>query len=87
MARPYPSYPYLGLLVKLTSKNQLTLPEEVLAGFEGVKYFDVTKDKGEIVLTPVMTPADKIRVELLERGITEADMAKAVAWARRNTAD
>ncbi len=75
------------MLVKLTSKNQLTLPEEVLAGFEGVKYFDVTKDKGEIVLTPVMTPADKIRVELFERGITEPDMAKAEAWARRSTAD
>ena len=75
------------MLVKLTSKNQLTLPEEVLAGFEGVKYFDVTKDKGEIVPTPVMTPADKIRVQLLERGITEADMAKAVAWARQSTTD
>ena len=47
------------MLVKLTSKNQLTLPEEVLAGFEGVKYFEVTKDKGEIMLTPVMSPADK----------------------------
>ncbi len=75
------------MLVKLTSKNQLTLHEEVLAGFEGVKHFEVTKDKGGIVLAPVMSPADKIRVELLERGITEADMAKAVAWARRTTAD
>ena len=75
------------MLVKLTSKNQLTLPEEVLAGFEGVKYFEVTKDKGEIMLAPVMSPADKIRVELLERDITEADMAKAVAWARRTTTD
>ncbi len=73
------------MLVKLTSKNQLTLPEEVPAGFEGVKHFDVIKDKGEIVLTPVMTPADKIRVELLERGITEPDIAEA--WARRSTAD
>ena len=32
------------MLAKLTSKNQLTLPKAIMAGFEGVEYFDVTAD-------------------------------------------
>ncbi len=72
------------MLAKLTSKNQLTLPKTVIADFQGSEYFDVTKENGRIVLTPVrLTRAGAVRAKLAELNITEADVADAVAWARR----
>ncbi len=73
------------MLAKLTSKNQLTLPKAMIADFPGSEYFDVTKENGRIVLTPVrLTRADAVRAKLAELGISEADVAEAVAWARRD---
>ena len=72
------------MLAKLTSKNQLTLPKAVISDFGGTEYFDVTSEHGRIVLTPVrVVRADAVRARLAEVGITEADVADAVAWARR----
>ena len=71
------------MLAKLTSKNQLTLPKAVLASCRGTKYFDVTEDNGRIVLTPVrINRADAVPAKLADLGMTEDDMASAVAWAR-----
>lgn len=71
------------MLAKLTSKNQLTLPKAVLALCRGTKYFDVTEDNGRIVLTPVrINRADAVRAKLADLGMTEDDVAGAVAWAR-----
>ena len=39
------------MLAKLTSKNQLTLPQAVASAFQGTEYFDVTNENGRIVLT------------------------------------
>ena len=72
------------MLAKLTSKNQLTLPKAVIADFQGSEYFDVTKEHGRIVLTPVrLTRAGAVRAKLAELGISDADVDEAVAWARR----
>ncbi len=72
------------MLAKLTSKNQLTLPKAIVASFEGVEYFDVTTDNGRVVLTPVrLVRADAVRAKLAELGVSEADVAEAVAWARQ----
>ena len=72
------------MLAKLTSKNQLTLPKAVIADFQGSEYFDVTKENGRIVLTPVrVTRADAVRAKLAELGMSETDVADAVAWARQ----
>ncbi len=68
----------------LTSKNQLTLPKAVISAFQGTEYFDVTKENGRIVLTPVrLTRADAVRAKLVDLGLSEADVAEAVAWARQ----
>ena len=73
------------MLAKLTSKNQLTLPKAVIADFQGSEYFDVTKENGRIVLTPVrITRADAVRAKLAELGMSETDVADAVAWARQH---
>ncbi len=72
------------MLAKLTSKNQLTLPKAVIADFQGSEYFDVTKENGRIVLTPVrVNRANAVRAKLAELGMSETDVADAVAWARQ----
>lgn len=82
--------PYLltfsPMLVRLTSKNQLTLPKRVL-DLVGVgsapACFDVQVEDGRIVLTPARVgSADAVRQKLAELGVTEANVADAVAWAR-----
>ena len=71
------------MLAKLTSKNQLTLPRAVTAAVDAAEYFDVTAENGRIVLTPVrVNRADGVRAKLAELGLSEADIADAVAWAR-----
>ena len=55
-----------------------------MAGFEGVEYFDVTTEDGRVVLTPVgLGRPDAVRTKLAEVGISEDDVAGAVAWARQ----
>ncbi len=72
------------MLAKLTSKNQLTLPKRVLSSCPGARYFDVTEDNGRIVLTPVrLNRADAVRAKLADLGLTEKDVAAAVAWSRK----
>ena len=69
--------------VKMMSGNRINLPEELVRDFPGAGYFDVTKENGRIVLTPVpKMNIDDIRKKLADRGITEADIADAVRWAR-----
>jgi hypothetical protein len=70
-------------LAKLTSKNQLTLPKAVMQQAGGADYFDVVWENGRIVLTPVHPGgAARVRSRLAELGISENDVAEAVAWAR-----
>ncbi|HJP20916.1 MAG: AbrB/MazE/SpoVT family DNA-binding domain-containing protein [Alphaproteobacteria bacterium] len=71
------------MLAKLTSKNQLTLPKAVLSSCQGAEYFDVTEDNGRIVLVPVrLNRANAVRAKLADMGLSEDDVADAVAWAR-----
>ena len=71
------------MLSKLTSKNQLTLPKSVISDFPGIEYFDVSKDKGRIVLTPVnIAQAETVRAKP-ELGVTEDDITEAITWVRQ----
>jgi hypothetical protein len=76
------------MLAKKTSKNQLTLPKEVVKEFPGVDYFDAKVRGREIVLTPVkITPMDTsielVREKMVRLGIAETDVSDAVKWARK----
>jgi len=74
------------MLAKLTAKNQLTLPKRAIEAVGSPTYFQVEVDEGRIVLSPArMGAADEVRRKLAELGITEADVADAVAWARRKS--
>ena len=75
------------MLTKKTTKNQLTLPRDIVKEFPGIQYFDAVVEKRRIVLTPVlMMPADgsldAIREKTAAMGITSEDVRKAVSWAR-----
>lgn len=67
----------------MTSKNQLTLPKSVVQEVGAAEYFDVEVREGQIVLTPVrIQRGDAVRAKLAALGLTEADVANAVRWAR-----
>lgn len=76
------------MLAKKTSKNQLTLPKEIVKEFPDTDYFDVTVKERKIILMPVrITHADitleGVRNKLHKLGITENDVTEAVKWARK----
>lgn len=75
------------MLAKLTSKNQLTLPKDLLRQLPRVEYFEATIDGGAIVLRPVQVVSvldlERVRDAVAEAGAREEDVADAVAWARR----
>jgi len=76
------------MLAKKTSKNQLTLPKEIVKAFPDTEYFDVSVKDRRIVLMPVkITPADMtlegIRDKMAKLGVTAGGVAEAVKWARK----
>jgi translation initiation factor IF-1 len=71
------------MLAKITSKNQLTLPKSITQAVGPAEYFDVQARDGQIVLTPVrIQRGDAVRAKLADLGLTDADVADAVVWAR-----
>jgi hypothetical protein len=75
------------MLAKMTSKNQLTLPKAVVTAVGATEYFDVAVHQGQIVLTPVrIQRGDAVRSKLAALGLTDADVADAVRWARTASA-
>ncbi len=76
------------MLAKKTSKNQLTLPKEIVKSFPNAEYFDVSVKDRKIILMPVKITGEsitleKVREKLEKLGITEGDVAEAVRWARK----
>ncbi|MBE9197964.1 MULTISPECIES: AbrB/MazE/SpoVT family DNA-binding domain-containing protein [unclassified Nodularia (in: cyanobacteria)] len=73
------------MLAKLTSKNQLTLPKSITREIGEAEYFEVKVENGQIILTPVkIQRADAVRAKLADLGVSEQDVADAVAWARHS---
>ena len=76
------------MLAKKTSKNQLTLPKDIVANFPGIDLFDATVEENRIVLTPVkIVPVsrglDAVRAKMKKLGLIPEDVAEAVRWARK----
>jgi len=76
------------MLAKKTSKNQLTLPRDIVKEFPNVEYFDALVEENRIVLTPVtIRPVNAglsaVRDKMKKLGITSSDVTDAVAWARK----
>jgi len=79
------------MLAKKTSKNQVTLPRDVVKEFPGIDYFDVEIRDNTILLKPVkVVPVEQsddvisnIRTKMEKMGVTESDVEDAVRWARK----
>jgi hypothetical protein len=73
------------MLAKLTAKNQITIPKDVLSKLPKVEYFDMEYKDGVILMKPVKVfDADLagIRKKIQKLGLSEACVAEAVRWAR-----
>ncbi len=71
------------MLAKLTSKNQLTLPKTIVEQVRA-DYYSVRTEGQSIILTPVkLGGLEAVQEKLAKLGITEKDIPKAVAWARK----
>ncbi len=71
------------MLAKKTSKNQITLPKDIVSDFPDVDYFEISSEEGRIILEPVrLNQADKVREQLEALGISEGDVEYAIASAR-----
>lgn len=73
------------MLAKLTSKNQITIPKNVLSRIPDTKYFDVAYKEGVVVLKPVQVydaNLETIRAKVKKLGLSDNCVAEAVKWAR-----
>lgn len=76
------------MLCKMTSKNQITLPKEVLREFGGREYFNARVENGRIILEPmIVRPVETrqlsdIRDRIQSLGLTEDSGAALVEEAR-----
>jgi hypothetical protein len=75
------------MLAKKTSKNQITLPKEIVKAFPDADYFDVTIRDNTIRLmpvkiTPVPSSLDRVRDKIQKLGLTEKEAGEAIQWAR-----
>jgi hypothetical protein len=75
------------MLAKKTSKNQITLPKEIVKAFEDAEYFDVSiKDHAirltPVKITPIQSSLDSVREKIKKLGLTEKDVGEAIQWAR-----
>jgi len=75
------------MLAKKTSKNQITLPKEIVKAFPDAEYFDVTIRDNTIRLmpvriTPVPSSLDRVRDKIEKLGLTEKEGGEAIQWAR-----
>lgn len=70
--------------IKLSSKNQLTLPRSLTEQVGAPKCFEVAVSDGRILLTPARVQCgDVVRERLAFLGIDGADVEDSIAWARR----
>jgi hypothetical protein len=75
------------VLAKKTSKNQITLPKEIVKVFPDTEYFDVSIEDNTIRLmpvkiTPVQSSLESVREKMKKLGLTEKDVGEAIQWAR-----
>ena len=74
-----------NLLVKLSSKNQITVPRKILAKLPNTKYFEVELENGALVLKPVElveAKLEQIQQKMTALGLEEDCVAEAIRWAR-----
>ena len=71
------------MLVKMTSKNQITIPKAIIKSFKGIQYFQIGTDNECIILTPIKVHrADIVRAKLASMQIKESNVKNAIKWVK-----
>jgi hypothetical protein len=73
------------MLIKLSSKNQVTVPRRLLARLPNTKYFEVELENGALVMKPVElveTKIEQIQRKMTDLGLKEDCVVEAIRWAR-----
>jgi len=73
------------MLAKLTAKNQITIPKDVLSKLPKVEYFDMEYKDGIILMKPVKvfdSDLAGVRKKMQKLGLSEECVTEAVRWAR-----
>jgi len=75
------------MLVKITSKNQITIPKKIIDQMPEVKYFDVELKDGTIKLKPLRiynVDLEQIRSKVKKLGLKQDSVTEAIRWGRSN---
>lgn len=71
------------MLAKITAKNQLTLPKQIVEALGSPSHFKVEIDGNRLILTPSRPEsANAVRRKLQTLDLLESDVNDAVAWSR-----
>ena len=73
------------MLVKMTSKNQITIPKKIVDQLPDTNYFEVELNDDLILLKPLQiyeTDLDKIRSKMKNLGLKTGSVREAIKWAR-----
>lgn len=73
------------MLAKLTSKNQITIPKQIVDQIPEARYFDVELNGEVVVMKPLKiydTDLEKIRAKIKKMELKPDCVAEAVEWAR-----
>ena len=73
------------MLAKMTSKNQITIPQKIIEQLPAVEYFEVELKDGVVVLKPLKvydTSLERIRAKVKKLRLQENTVREAIEWAR-----
>ena len=74
------------MFVKVTSKNQITIPKKIMDKFPGTQYFEIESTGEAVRLKPLTisdASLDQIRAKIDQLGLKPASIKEAVKWARK----
>ena len=73
------------MLIKITAKNQITIPKKLIDQLPDAKYFDIDLKDGVLLLKPLTiydTDLDQIQAKIKKLGLKPDSVKEAVRWAR-----
>ena len=74
------------MLVKVTSKNQITVPKKIMEKFPGTQYFEIESTGDAVLLKPLKisdASLEQIRTKIDQLGLKPTSIREAVKWARK----
>jgi len=73
------------MLAKLTTKNQITIPKQIIDQIPETRYFDVKLNGETVVMKPLTiydTDLEQVRSKIKKLGLKPDCVEEAIKWAR-----